>query len=126
MSVKGVGTDIVAVARIKSAYERQSSFAERILTPHELEEMTEVRDPERFIAKRFAAKEACLKALGTGLAKGMSWQDITISHTKEGQPLIKLTGQAEIRAKDLQATQFHLSISDETDFAVAFVIAEQA
>lgn len=126
MSVKGIGTDIVAVARIKSAYERQRSFAERILTPQELEEMAQVRNPERFLAKRFAAKEACLKALGTGLAKGMSWQDITITHTKEGQPLVKLAGQAEIRAKDLQATQFHLSISDETDFAVAFVIAEQA
>lgn len=125
MSIKGIGTDIVSVSRIQSAYTRQPALAKRILTSEELKQMETLKEPERFLAKRFAAKEACLKALGTGLAKGMTWQDIRISNTPEGQPIVNLSGQAKIRAKDLQATVFHLSISDEADYAIAYVIAEQ-
>ena len=122
MSVKGIGTDIVAVARITAALSRQPSFAARILTPPELEQMQTVREPGRLLAKRFAAKEACLKALGTGLAKGMSWHDIEVRHTDAGQPYIVLEGAAGLRAEHLGVTEVQLSISDETDYAVAFVV----
>ncbi|CUS49128.1 MAG: holo-[acyl-carrier protein] synthase AcpS [Idiomarinaceae bacterium HL-53] len=124
MSTVGIGTDIVSVTRIKAAYARQPAFAKRILTATELSEMGEIREPERFLAKRFAAKEACLKALGTGLAKGITWQDMTVTHSPHGQPLIKLSGQAAQRAEDIGVRAMHVSISDEADYAVAFVVAE--
>jgi len=124
VSTVGIGTDIVSVDRIKSAFARQPAFANRILTASELDEMQSIKEPERFLAKRFAAKEACLKALGTGLAKGITWQDITVAHSAHGQPLIKLSGQAAQRAEDLAVSTLHISISDEAEYAVAFVVAE--
>ncbi|WP_252625777.1 holo-ACP synthase [Aliidiomarina quisquiliarum] len=122
MNVRGIGTDIVQIKRIATAVERQKGFAARILTPNELEQFNVAREPARLLAKRFAAKEACLKALGTGLAKGMSWQDIEITHTDLGQPLLVLSGAAKIRAEALGVQQTNVSISDEMDYAIAFVV----
>lgn len=122
MSVKGIGTDIVAVSRIEAAVSRQPSFAARILTEHELEQFQTVREPARLLAKRFAAKEACLKALGTGLAKGITWHDLEVRHTDAGQPWIALSGMARQRADDLGVAEVQLSISDEAEYAVAFVV----
>jgi|SRR5690554_2457308 len=120
--MRGIGTDIVQIKRITTAVERQAGFAARILTPRELEQFQAAREPARLLAKRFAAKEACLKALGTGLAQGMSWQDIEISHTDLGQPLLVLTGAAKARADALGVQNTNVSISDEMDYAIAFVV----
>lgn len=122
MNVRGIGTDIVQIKRITTAVERQKGFAARILTPSELDQFNTAREPARLLAKRFAAKEACLKALGTGLAQGMSWQDIEIKHTDLGQPLLVLTGTAKTRAEALGVQQTNVSISDEMDYAIAFVV----
>lgn len=122
MAIKGIGTDIVQINRITQVVERQSNFAARILTPQEYQNFRVAKEPARLLAKRFAAKEACLKALGTGLAQGLSWQQMEISHTELGQPLLTLSGAAEQRAQQLGVTQINLSVSDELEYAIAFVV----
>lgn len=126
MAILGIGTDIIEIARIKAALERQPGFAQRLLTPEELTEMESVRFPERFLAKRFAAKEAALKALGTGLAQGIRWQDIEIGHTEAGQPILQFSGAAKRRAEQLSVQRLHISLSDEAHYAQAMVVLESA
>ncbi|MCC5856422.1 MAG: holo-ACP synthase [Idiomarina sp.] len=124
MSIVGVGTDMVDIQRIAGVLERQAGFAARILTVDELTAFEQTKEPERLLAKRFAAKEACLKALGTGLAKGIRWQDIEVQHYESGQPYLVLSGGAKQQADALNIAQLHLSISDEQAHAIAFVVAE--
>lgn len=122
--IKGVGTDIVEIQRIDALWNKQGMrFAHRILTPSELQDFSNQTWPERFLAKRWAAKEAISKALGTGIAQGVGFLDITISHTSLGQPNICLTNGALVRADFLNISEWHLSISDEKHYAVAFVVA---
>tara|TARA_R110001583_G_scaffold58923_12_gene175349 strand:+ start:2107 stop:2484 length:378 start_codon:yes stop_codon:yes gene_type:complete len=124
--ILGIGTDIVHVSRIKASYDRLGRrFAARILTPEELEQWANQSRPEVFLAKRFAVKEAASKALGTGIGQGVSWQHISMSHDRLGAPLLLLTGQAALRAQQLGMNHSHLSLSDEVDMVVAFVVIEQ-
>lgn len=124
--VIGIGTDIVDVERIAGLWQRQGQrFAERLLSAVELVELTDKAYPERFLAKRWAAKEAISKALGTGISQGVSFADMTIGHTELGQPTVVLTGGALRQAQKLGIKSWHVSISDEKNHAVAFVIAEQ-
>lgn len=122
--VRGIGTDLVDIRRLEKIWAKKSglAFAQKILTPLELEQLEATRYPARFLAKRFAAKEAALKALGTGLAQGMSWQQLEITATELGQPLLNFSGVALARAQELGATSWHLSLSDEQEYALAFVI----
>lgn len=121
----GIGTDIVAISRIVSALERQGpKFAARILTTTELFLFQQNTQPARYLAKRFAAKEAILKALGTGLAQGMRWQDIEISRNELGGPVVSLTGAAQARMHALGGQRMLLSLSDEQDLAIAFASLE--
>lgn len=121
----GIGTDIVAISRIASALERQGpKFAARILTTTELFLFQQNTQPARYLAKRFAAKEAVLKALGTGLAQGMRWQDIEISRNELGGPVVSLTGAAQARMHALGGQRMLLSLSDEQDLAIAFASLE--
>lgn len=126
MAIVGIGTDIIEIARIQAAFERQPGFAQRVLTTDELAEMDNARFPERFLAKRFAAKEATLKALGTGLAQGLRWHDIEIGHTQSGQPTLNLSGSAKLRAEQLGVLRQHISLSDEAHYAQAMVVLESA
>ena len=119
--IEGIGTDIVQVARIRAALARRGeALMVRLLAPSERDRCAGHPDPSRFLAKRFAAKEALLKALGTGL-RGMSWHDIRIENDELGKPLLMLSGEA---ARRLGRRRCHLSISDEQDYALAFVIIE--
>lgn len=122
MFIKGIGTDIVRVQRIEQALANNASFAARILTEKELVVFAKHRLQAAFLAKRFAAKEACLKALGTGLAQGIRWHDLETYHTELGQPKLRLFGAAHARAEVLGVTQIELSLSDEADYAIAFVV----
>ena len=122
--IVGIGTDIVAIARIATALERTPGLAKRILTPAELAQFNASSQPERFLAKRFAAKEAGVKALGTGIGNGVGWQHLEVSHNELGRPLLDVSSTAAERAKELGITYWHLSYSDETDYVVAQVIAE--
>ncbi len=119
----GVGTDILQIERIAEVVSRQGErFVERILTPAERREYAESGLPLRLLAKRFAAKEAVAKALGTGIGRGVSWQDIEISHDGAGKPLASLSGGALEVARRLGGSRVALSISDEQDYAVAFAV----
>ena len=81
MAVVGLGTDIAEIERVEKALSRSGeAFAQRILTESEFEVFQQLKQKGRYLAKRFAAKEAAVKALGTGIGYGVSWQDITIGH----------------------------------------------
>ncbi|MGX5914284.1 holo-ACP synthase [Aliidiomarina sp. Khilg15.8] len=123
MAIVGIGTDIVSIARIEKALSRNSEFAERVLTPAEMQEFAAAPKPAAFLAKRFAAKEAAAKALGTGIGE-VSFQHIYVDHTAAGQPLLRLFDNADAQAGILGARSFHISISDEREFAIAYVVLE--
>lgn len=120
----GLGVDIVQISRIDKALERTPALAQRILTVQEQLQLTQTKDAARFLAKRFAAKEAVVKALGTGIAKGVGWQQIQIDKTPAGRPLVVLSGYAEVYANQLGIRAWHLSYSDEKEYVVATAIAE--
>ena len=122
MAVIGLGTDIVEIARLGQDANRLNKLAKRILTGEELAAFEQHSYPERFLAKRFAAKEAAVKALGTGIGNGVSWQHMEISNSSLGAPSLQLSGEAKSRAVQLGATDIHLSIADEQHYAVATVI----
>ena len=119
----GVGTDIVLVSRIEGALGRQGErFARRILTDAELERFRAHSQPARYLAKRYAAKEAVLKALGTGLAMGMSWHHMQIDNDSHGAPLVVLSGAAAERLQQGGGGRMLLSLSDEREQALAFAV----
>ncbi len=121
--IRGVGTDLVLVSRIQAVLGRQGErFAQRILTPEELQRFRDHGQPARYLAKRYAAKEAILKALGTGLAKGMSWQHMRIDNDPQGAPLVVLTGAARQRLEQGGGGRMLLSLSDEREQALAFAV----
>lgn len=119
----GLGTDLVELERIRRVYEKwHIKFLNRFLREEELLHMP--TSPITWIAGRFAAKEACAKALGTGFQNGILWQDLLILPDKLGKPQIFLKGKALERAKDLGVHAYHLSISHEKTMACAIVIME--
>jgi holo-[acyl-carrier protein] synthase len=121
----GIGTDIVTVARIDAAMERHGpAFAERILTTPELAEFAANAHPARFLSKRFAAKEAFAKATGHGLRHPVMLHNITVSHDGLGKPVFHLHEELAAYLLQLGVRSHHLSISDEHEHAVAFVILE--
>jgi len=121
----GIGTDIVAVARIEAATARHgAAFAERILSAQELSEYAKQAHPARFLSKRFAAKEAFAKATGQGLRHPVSLQRITVSHDELGKPVFLFDAELSAHLSLLGVVRHHLSLSDERDTAVAFVILE--
>ena len=124
--ISGIGTDIVAITRLGALYERHGQRAlAKLLSPRECSEFAGTRQPARFLAKRFAAKEALGKALGIGLAAPASLPNIGVVHDSLGRPVFEYAAPlaAHLAQRGLVA---HLSISDEQDFAVAFVVLEQA
>ncbi|MFT5484268.1 MAG: holo-[acyl-carrier protein] synthase [Halieaceae bacterium] len=121
MTVIRVGTDILEIRRIASVLERHGDrFVCRILSPPEVLEYSQHSQPVRFLAKRFAAKEAIGKALGTGIGQGVSWQDIQLEHDKLGAPLVKLSNRAREVAKAAYGTNMLISLSDEKEYVLAF------
>lgn len=124
--IRGIGTDLVLVGRIEAVLGRQGDrFARRILTPDEFERFAGHGQPARFLAKRFAAKEAIMKALGTGLAGGLSWQHMQIDRDPLGAPVVVLSGAAAQRVTDGGGGRMLLSLSDEREQALAFAIWSQ-
>ena len=124
--IYGIGTDIAAVERLAGMFERHGEAAvTKVLAPAEQADFAQATDKGRFLAKRFAAKEAFGKALGTGVRAPATLPDIAVGHDALGKPVFSYSDElaALLREKRLTA---HLSISDERDYAVAFVILEQA
>lgn len=118
----GIGTDIVEIERVARALDRHGErFARRVLSEAEWEEFRACREAAAFMAKRFAAKEAAAKALGTGFRDGLSMRDIAVSHSPLGQPQLSFEGRAAGLCEALGVGDSHLSLADERRYAVAFV-----
>lgn len=123
--IYGIGTDIVAVARLRSLWERHGERAlDKLLAPQERTEFAGASDKGRFLAKRFAAKEAFSKALGTGVRPPVTLPAIAIGHDDLGKPVFAFHGPLAELLENRQL-RAHLSISDEADYAIAHVILEQ-
>jgi len=122
----GIGTDIVEVARIEASIEQfGDEFVKRILAQSEFTSYLESQIKPRFLAKRFAAKEAFAKALGTGLRAPATFQNIAVSHDDLGKPILILATDLQVLLQTKNITQTHISISDEKNLAAAFVVLEQ-
>ena len=123
MNIYGIGTDIVSVDRIKKSLKKKN-FLNRIFSQKEILKCKNITKPYNCYAKRFAAKEAFSKALGTGIAGGINFNEIIILNEKSGKPYIFLTGQTKKILKDKfknKNLKISLSISDEKKYAIAFV-----
>lgn len=120
----GIGTDIVEIARIQKAIVGSERFASRILTEFEMAEYLDSKHQERYLAKKFAAKEALVKAMGTGIGNGYSWQMMQIEHTELGKPYFVFFGAMKDFMTDKNIMNCQLSVSDEQSYASAMVVLE--
>jgi holo-[acyl-carrier protein] synthase len=122
--ILGIGTDLVEISRIESALARFGErFAQRILSDSEFLEYQRNARPAAFLAKRFAAKEAFSKAMGTGLRHPVRWRHIIVGHDRLGKPEFHYSSALQPLI-DSRACRAHLSITDERSMACAFVILE--
>jgi len=125
--IYGVGTDIVSIERVQNIISKnRDGFIKRVLTEHERALFSNKADSAAYLAKRFAAKEAFSKALGTGIGRVVSFQDLTIRNNESGKPYFLPSEKLRLYLMEKGIKQGHLSISDESKYAVAFVILEQA
>lgn len=127
--IYGIGTDLVEVARIESALQRfGEAFVRRILHPSEINNFRTLSSQTalqaRFLAKRFGAKEAFAKALGTGIRPPVSFSGIAVEHSVLGKPSLFLEPEIQVMMAARAISHTHLSISDEKAFALAFVVLE--
>ncbi|HSP59097.1 MAG TPA: holo-ACP synthase [Halomonas sp.] len=123
--ILGIGTDLARVERFERAQQRHGQrFSQRLLGEVELVQFHARGAPAAFLAKRFAAKEAFVKALGTGLRQGMRWTEVQVQSDALGRPSLHLSGRAHELAEAAGVRAVHLSLSDEADMAVAFVVLE--
>ena len=122
MSIFGIGTDIVSIDRIKNSL-KNKNFINRVFNKKEIFKCKKTNNSINCYAKRFAAKEAFSKALGTGISNGISFNEIIVLNKKSGKPFISFIGQTKkiIKKKFKKKTKISLSLSDEKKYAVAFV-----
>lgn len=127
--IVGIGTDIIDVRRIERSINRFGErFVTRVFTDGERAKAESRRRYADTLAKRFAAKEACAKALGTGIYRGVVWRDMEVINIKGGKPTLKLTGKAAVRLEALlppgHVANVQLTLTDDHPWAQAFVIIE--
>ncbi len=122
--VVGLGVDIVEVERIRKALEDQPAMIRRVFTRPEAEYCTGRKNQYQHFAGRFAAKEAALKALGTGWAEGIRWRDVEVSSEPSGKPLLHFHGRAREVFDSLDASTIFLTITHARAYAVAVVMLE--
>ena len=127
--ILGVGTDLANIDRIAGVLERHGDrFRNRVFTETEQRKAERRKDVAGTYAKRWAAKEACSKALGVGLRMGIGWKDMAVRNLKTGQPIITVTGWASERLKEMtpegHRATIHVSLTDDHPWAQAFVVIE--
>ncbi len=123
--ILGVGLDVVETDRVARALATHGRrFEERVYTPAELAECEQRADRAQALASRFAAKEAFLKALGTGSAQGLSFRQVEVVRGDGGHPVLRLTGSAAAEARRRGVRQLHVSLTHEPGLAAAVVILE--
>lgn len=124
--IHGIGADIVAVKRLQQMWERHGDrVLEKLLAPQEMADFARAADKGRFLAKRFAAKEAFSKAFGTGIRAPAVLPAIAVGHDDLGKPQLVFCGRLAEMIEN-QGLKAHLSLSDEADYAIAYVILERA
>jgi holo-[acyl-carrier protein] synthase len=123
----GVGTDIVELARVQATYDRFGArFVERLLMPEELELFRQSKWPVRFLAMRFAGKEAAVKAMGTGFRHGMWIRDVGIVSNEWGRPLLIFSERGRRVCADLGIGEGHVSLTDDGGLVAAFAVVMRA
>jgi len=127
--ILGIGTDLANIDRIAGVLERHGDrFRNRVFTETEQAKAEHRADTPGTYAKRWAAKEACSKALGTGLRMGISWKDMAVSNLKTGQPVMEVTGWARQRLDEMtpkgHEAIIHVTLTDDHPWAQAFVVIE--
>ncbi len=127
--ILGIGTDLANIERIERTLDRFGDrFRNRVFTGIEQRKAEKRRDTAGTYAKRWAAKEACSKALGTGLRMGISWKDMSVTNLRSGQPEMHLTGWAAERLKSMTPKGYqafvHVTLTDDHPWAQAFVVIE--
>jgi holo-[acyl-carrier protein] synthase len=121
----GIGTDIVELSRVRSIYDRYGDhFARRILMDEELELFRRSKDPVRFLAMRFAGKEATVKAMGTGFAHGVWLRDVGVLNNDWGRPVIVWSERGSRVCARLGIGSGHLSLTDDAGLVLAFAVVE--
>jgi holo-[acyl-carrier protein] synthase len=123
--IKGIGVDTIELKRIERVYvEYDGRFLDRIYPPEEKDYALRFADPVPRLAARFAAKEACMKALGTGWNLGVRWKDIVVVNDAKGKPELELYGEAKKHMEGLSVGRIHLSLTHSKEHATAVVILE--
>ncbi|MBM4132776.1 MAG: holo-ACP synthase [Nitrospira sp.] len=123
MRIVGIGLDLVKIERIRALADRwQERFLERLYTEAERRYCFERASPYASLAGRFAAKEAVLKAIGTGWSAGISWQDIQVLNDGSGKPVAHVQGRAGALLQEAGVTDIHISLSHDADYAIAQVV----
>ena len=127
--ILGIGTDLCNIDRIAATLDRFGDrFRHRVFTEHEQARANSRPHPAATYAKRWAAKEACSKALGTGLRMGIAWKDMGVTNLRTGQPVMHLTGWAAARLAALtppgHRAIVHVTLTDDHPWAQAFVVVE--
>lgn len=127
--ILGIGTDLANIDRIAGTLDRFGDrFRNRVFTGIELAKAARRKDEAGTLAKRWAAKEACSKALGTGLAMGISWRDMAVTNLRSGQPVMEVTGWAAERLAEMtppgHEAIIHVTLTDDHPWAQAFVVIE--
>jgi holo-[acyl-carrier protein] synthase len=125
--IRGIGTDIIEIKRIEKALERLGQrFLDRLFTPLEQHYCKQYKEAANHFAGRFAAKEATVKALGTGISEKMGWLDVEVWNDPAGKPHLRLSDkiQASLALAGLEPIALHLSISHCKEYATAFVVVE--
>ena len=127
--ILGIGTDLANIERIEGVLERHGArFRNRVFTEAEQAKAEHRRDVAGTYAKRWAAKEACSKALGTGLRMGIRWKDMAVRNLRSGQPVMEVTGWAAERLAAMtppgHEALIHVSLTDDHPWAQAFVVIE--
>ena len=129
MKIFGIGTDIVNIQRMKKTLDKNNrTFKNRIFSKNEIKYCDKKNDPSSYYAKRFAAKEAFVKSLGTGFRNGFNFKDISIINDKLGKPSFFITKKIKNMIKKrfkINSFNFFLSISDEKKYSIAFVIFQK-
>ena len=123
-NIFGIGTDIVDISRFKRLFNKNKKIKKKIFSKKEIKYCESRPNKIASYSKRFAAKEAFSKALGTGVSKGISFNEISVTNNKEGAPFIELLGKTKIISKKLikKKNKIYLSLSDEKKYALAMVV----
>ncbi len=122
--IKGIGTDIICVDRIRKVLERTPGFRDKVFTASEIKYCASKADPAQSFAACFAAKEAVMKAFGTGWTEDVSWLGISLDHDAAGKPVVELGASTLAFFHNIGCTAIHISVSHERDYAIAYAILE--